>query len=72
MLDKVVGQVQDQEQTLQEQTMLETTLQGQTMPEQPLQEQAMPEQPLQDVRRSCRERKTNVKYDSAVWDLDRD
>ena len=62
MLDKVVGQVQDQEQTSQEQTMLETTLQ----------EQAMPEQPLQEVRRSGRERKTNVKYDPAVWDLDRD
>ena len=72
VLDKVVGQVQDQEQTSQEQTMLETTLQEQTIPEQPLQEQAMPEQPLQEVRRSGRERKTNVKYDPAVWDLDRD
>ena len=28
--------------------------------------------PSQEPRRSGRERKTNVKYDSEAWDLDRD
>ena len=55
------------EQTMQEQVELEQTTQDQTVQEQPRQEQV-----VQETRRSGRVRKTNMKYDPDIWDLDRD
>ena len=53
LLDRVVGQVQNQEQTLQEQAMPEQPFQEQISQEQTLQEHAMPEQ---EVRRGKKDK----------------
>ena len=56
----------------QVQTMQEQVQQEQTMQQQVRQEEVQQGQVQQETRRSGRVRRTNMKYDPDMWDLDRD